>query len=86
MTHYQSLIKCVPRHSSMPDNCTRTAKTRAIPSLYRDSYVPKVYGYCPVLRQLTQPPHIAGPLAVKWTQHTDNVTFKFTPTIIKVIL
>jgi len=40
-----------------------TAKTRAIPALYRDFYLPKDYGHCPVLRQATQPPHIAGPLA-----------------------
>jgi len=55
-----------------------TAKTRAIPSLHprcslrsrgarRDSKLPKVYGHCPVLRQATQPPHIAGPLAGRCT-------------------
>jgi len=40
-----------------------TAKTRAIPSLHRDSFLAKVPGLCPVLRRVTQPPHIAGPLA-----------------------
>jgi len=39
------------------------AKTRAIPSLHRDNFLAKVYEYCPALRQVTQPPHIAGPLA-----------------------
>jgi hypothetical protein len=29
--------------------CTRTAKTRAIPSLHRDSFLAKVPGFCPVL-------------------------------------
>ena len=29
--------------------CTWTAKTRAIPSLHRDSFLPKVPGLCPVL-------------------------------------
>jgi hypothetical protein len=29
--------------------CTRTAKTRAIPSLHRDSFLAKVPGLCPVL-------------------------------------
>jgi hypothetical protein len=29
--------------------CTRTAKTRAIPSLHRDSFLAKVPGPCPVL-------------------------------------
>jgi len=43
-----------------------TAKTRAIPSLYRDNFLPRVFGHCPVLRQVTQPPHIAGPL---WASH-----------------
>ena len=41
-----------------------TAKTRAIPSLHRDSFLAKVPGLCPVLRRVTQPPHIAGPLGV----------------------
>jgi hypothetical protein len=44
--------------------CTRTAKTRAIPSLHRDSLLAKEPGLCPVRRQVTQPPFIAGPLAV----------------------
>jgi hypothetical protein len=33
-----------------------------IPSLHRDSFLPKVSGRCPVLRQVTQTPYIAGPL------------------------
>jgi len=59
---YQLFNKLVSRHSSKPGICTRTAKTRAIPSLYRDSFLAKVYGHCPVLRHVAQPPHIAGPL------------------------
>jgi len=59
--------------------CTPTPKTRApvslrssghgIPSLHRDSFLPKVPGFCPVLRQVTQTPHIAGPLGLKQLQH-----------------
>jgi len=41
-----------------------TAKTRAIPALCRDYFLPKVPRRCPALRQVTQPPFIAGPLAV----------------------
>jgi len=62
MIHYQTLIKSVTRHSYKPGNLYPAAKTRAIPSLYRDSYLPKVYVQCPVLRQVTQTPFIAGPL------------------------
>ena len=43
--------------------CTMTAKTAPYLSCHRDSYLPKVPG--PVagwLRQVTQPPFIAGPL------------------------
>ena len=39
-------------------------KKCAIPSLHRDSFLAKVPGPCPVLRRVTQPPHIAGPLGV----------------------
>jgi len=42
--------------------CTMTAKTRAIPSLHRDSFSAKEPGLCPVRRQVTQTPFIAGPL------------------------
>jgi hypothetical protein len=52
----------VSRHSYTPDSLYPAAKTRAIPSLYRDSYLPKVYVHCPVLCQVTQTPFIAGPL------------------------
>jgi hypothetical protein len=44
-------------------NCTRTAKSTPYLSCHRDSFLPKVPG--PVagwLRQVTQPPFIAGPL------------------------
>jgi len=45
---------------------TRTAKTRAIPSLHRDKQLAKVpsrvLGTARCLRRVTQPPHIAGPL------------------------
>jgi len=50
----------------MPGICTCTAKTRAIPSLYRDYFLAKVETQWPVLRQATQPPHIAGPLGVRY--------------------
>ena len=40
-------------------------KKCAIPSLHRDSFPAKVPGPCPVLRRVTQPPHIAGPLYVR---------------------
>jgi len=48
--------------------CTWTAKTRAIPSLHRDppaggAKVPaRQLAGARVLRRVTQPPHIAGPL------------------------
>jgi hypothetical protein len=49
--------------------CTMTAKTRAIPSLHRDSFlVPPQAGYqdpARMLRRVTQPHHIAGPLVVR---------------------
>jgi hypothetical protein len=44
--------------------CTMMAKTRAIPSLHRDSFLAKVPGPCRCLRRVTQPPFIAGPLGV----------------------
>jgi hypothetical protein len=42
--------------------CTWTAKTRAVPSLHRDSFLAKVPGPCPVRRQVTPTNFIAGPL------------------------
>jgi hypothetical protein len=45
------------------------SKNRAIPSLHRDSFLPKVTGLYPVLRQVTQTPHIAGPLAQIFQTH-----------------
>jgi hypothetical protein len=39
-----------------------TAKTRAIPSLHRDSFSAKVPGSARCSRRVTQPPFIAGPL------------------------
>jgi hypothetical protein len=42
--------------------CTWTAKTRAVPSLHRDSFLAKVLGLCPVRRQVTPTNFIAGPL------------------------
>ena len=44
--------------------CTRTAKTRAIPSLHRDNFLAKVPGPARCSRRVTQPPHIAGPLCL----------------------
>jgi hypothetical protein len=46
-----------------------TAKTRAIPSLHRDCFLGlpgQVHGR--LLRRVTQPPFIAGPLAFTWYQ------------------
>ncbi len=40
--------------------CTRTAKTRAIPSLYRDYFPTKDETKWPVLRQVTPTNFIAG--------------------------
>jgi hypothetical protein len=45
-----------------------TAKTRAIPSLHRDSLAAKVPGSARCLRRVTQPPFIAGPLALTHKQ------------------
>jgi hypothetical protein len=39
-----------------------TAKTRAIPSLHLDHFVAYRDSFVAVLRRVTQPPHIAGPL------------------------
>jgi hypothetical protein len=44
--------------------CTWMAKTRAIPSLHRDSFLAYRDRFVAVLRRVTQPPHIAGPLCV----------------------
>jgi hypothetical protein len=52
-----------------------TAKTRAIPSLHRDSYSAKEPGLCPVRRQVTQTPFIAGPL---WAIALATVTITLT--------
>ncbi len=38
---------CTATHVMLNKICTRTAKTRAIPSLHRDSFVAKVPGPCP---------------------------------------
>jgi len=51
-------------------SCTWTAKTRAVPSLHRDSFLAKVPGLCPVRRQVTPTNFIAGPLAVTVIQLT----------------
>ena len=50
--------------------CTWTAKTRAIPFLHRDSFLAKEPGLCPVRRQVTQPPFIAGPLGASLEKET----------------
>jgi hypothetical protein len=42
--------------------CTRTAKTRAIPSLHRDYFPAEETGPAQCSRRVTQPPFIAGPL------------------------
>jgi hypothetical protein len=44
-----------------------TAKTRAIPSLHRDHFVAYRDSFVAVLRRVTQPPHIAGPLCATRT-------------------
>jgi hypothetical protein len=45
-----------------------TTKTRAIPSLHRDNFLAKVparqLAGARMLRRVTQPPHIAGPLVL----------------------
>ena len=47
-----------------------TAKTRAIPSLHRDSFLAKVpsrvLGTARMLRRVKQPPFIAGPLGLNY--------------------
>ena len=54
-----------------------TAKTRAIPSLHRDSiFRLKNQDSARCLRRVTQPPHIAGPLAAtkgQPLQHEKNI-------------
>jgi hypothetical protein len=57
---------CTATLVMLTKSCTRTAKTRAVPSLHRDPPAggAKVHGPCPVRRQVTQPPHIAGPLCL----------------------
>jgi hypothetical protein len=42
--------------------CTWMAKTRAVPSLHRDSFMAKVPGYNSVRRQVTPTNFIAVPL------------------------
>jgi hypothetical protein len=58
---------CTATAPSTNQVCTWTAKTRAIPSLHRDKLpAPPEAGYqdsARMLRRVTQPPHIAGPLA-----------------------
>jgi hypothetical protein len=44
--------------------CAWTAKIRAVPSLHRDSFLSKVPGLCPVLRQVTLTNYTAGPLGL----------------------
>jgi hypothetical protein len=56
-------------------SCTWTAKTRAVPSLHRDSFLAKVPGPCPVRRQVTPTNFIAGPLGAIATflPYTDDI-------------
>ncbi len=53
-----------------------TAKTRAIPSLHRDSILaPPEAGYqdsTRMLHRVTQPPHIAGPLGAIYIAQTTH--------------
>ena len=62
VTFFYSFTSIVTRHAYTPGNLCLDSKNRAIPSLHRDSLLAKVPGHCPVLRQVTQTPHIAGPL------------------------
>jgi hypothetical protein len=62
LTHNLLAIKLISRHSYTPGNLYLDGKKCAIPSLYRDFYVAKDEGPCPVLRQVTPTNFIAGPL------------------------
>ena len=44
--------------------CTWTAKTHAVPSLHRDSFLAKVPGPCRCLRRVTLTNYTAGPLVL----------------------
>jgi hypothetical protein len=53
---------------------TMTEKTRAIPSWHRDCFAAKVPGSARCSRRVTQPPFIAGPLAVSPLKHNQIKT------------
>ena len=67
---------CTATRVMLNKTCTWTSKTRAIPSLHRDSFLAKVpsrvLGTARMLRRVTQPPHIAGPLYV--TRYPRNIS------------
>jgi hypothetical protein len=48
-------------------------KNHAIPSLHRDSFVAYRDSFVVVLRRVTQPPHIAGPLGVIMVPLDDGI-------------
>jgi hypothetical protein len=50
-----------------------TAKTRAIPGLHRDYSQLKYHDTARMLRQVTQPPFIAGPLAFMRSRLLDKL-------------
>jgi hypothetical protein len=65
---------------------TRTAKTRAIPSLPTGRQACIVTAFwlkyldpARMLRRVTQPPHIAGPLALSWGTSHDSKYFLIHP-------
>jgi hypothetical protein len=72
---YQTYTATAPARNKI---CTRTAKSTPYLSCHRDNFPAKVPG--PVagwLRQVTQPPFIAGPLAVrKLLHHVFQLTIK----------
>ena len=62
---YQTCTATAPARNKI---CTMTAKSTPYPACHRDNFPAKVPG--PVagwLRQVTQPPFIAGPLAIIYT-------------------
>jgi hypothetical protein len=63
---------CTATRVMLTKPCTWTAKTRAVPSLHRDSFLAKVPRPCPVLRQVTPTNFIAGPLCLNRSRLQDS--------------
>jgi hypothetical protein len=75
-TVYQTCTATAPAPNKI---CTMTAKSTPYLSCHRDSFLPKVPGQVPGwLRQVTQPPFIAGPLAFRqWASVHKTKYFEF---------